>query len=191
MHELSGDIRALLRGEGPVPMLALDHRKLLLLLKLGRCWNKWWNSPTGHLCDKWIKLDKVMLAAIGFYLLVKSEPHGTGPSFIFIISSCQVTHDIMKIDICHLDIRFLSNNWNELEKKQTVWITEQTRFMKATIDQRHVPFFLIQFINQNKTLYFFVFCFYFFQEQDGMHDTASLLYWHINRTEWGKPRPVR
>lgn len=111
MHRLSGDIRALLRGERPVPMLALDHRKLLLLLKLGRSRNIWWNSPTGHLCDKWIKLDKVMLAAIGFYLLVKSEPDGTGPSVIFIISY------VMSSD-CHLDFTFLSNNWNELKKKQ-------------------------------------------------------------------------
>lgn len=109
MHRLSGDIRALLRGERPVPMLALDHRKLLLLLKLGRSRNIWWNSPTGHLCDKWIKLDKVMLAAIGFYLLVKSEPDGTGPSVIFIISY------VMSSD-CRLDFTFLSNNWNELKK---------------------------------------------------------------------------
>lgn len=59
------DVRALLPGRRPVPVLALYHRKLFLLLKLGRSWNIWWNSPTGHLCDKWIKLDKVMLAATG------------------------------------------------------------------------------------------------------------------------------
>lgn len=59
------DVRALLPGRRPVPVLALYHRKPFLLLKLGRSWNIWWNSPTGQLCDKWIKLDKVMLTAIG------------------------------------------------------------------------------------------------------------------------------
>lgn len=59
------DVRALLPGRRPVPVLALYHKKPFLLLKLGRSWNIWWNSPTGHLCDKWIKLDKVMLTAIG------------------------------------------------------------------------------------------------------------------------------
>lgn len=64
----SSDVGALLPGRRHVPMLALYHRKPFLLLKLGRCWNIWWNGPTGHLCDKWIKLNKVVLTATGLCL---------------------------------------------------------------------------------------------------------------------------
>ena len=106
------DVGALLPGRRPVPALALYHRKLFLLPKLGRSWNIWWNSPTGHLCDKWIKLDKVMLTAIGLCMSRKSG-NQTAPMF----HSFSAYHAaIADCSDCHLFIRFWSNNRNSFKK---------------------------------------------------------------------------
>lgn len=135
------DVRALLPGRRPVPVLALYHRKLFLLLKLGRSWNIWWNNPTGHLCDKWIKLDKVMLAAIDLCMSqIRTRRHRCSIHFL----NTTLWPQIVLTVIYSFDFSATTEiNW---KKKKTVCeITAQTHFIKAaTIDQqRHVPFFFL------------------------------------------------
>lgn len=107
------DARAMLPGRTPVPVLALYHRKPFLLLKLGRSWNIWWNSPTGHLCDKWIKQDKVMLTAIGLCMSrIRTRRHRCFIHFLNITLSSQIVLTVI------YSFRFWSNNRNSLKKNQ-------------------------------------------------------------------------
>lgn len=126
------DVGALLPGRRPVPVLALYHRKLFLLLKLGRSRNIWWNSPTGHVCDKWIKLDKVMLTAIGLCMSqIQTRQHRC---FIHFLKTILLSHGFAE---CHLFIWCLSKNINSLKNSANTFHKKQQQFDH----QQHVPFF--------------------------------------------------
>lgn len=118
MHRLSGEwcTQAIGHYRRAVPALILQHRRLLLFLKLG---SSWWNIPTGHLFDKWINLWKLCSQQLAFYVWVKSKPDRTGASFIFQLSY-QVT------------VIFSSDFWADIYWK-TVWIILQNIRIKSFI----------------------------------------------------------
>lgn len=148
-------VRALFPGRRPVPALALYHRKLSLLLELGKSRNIWWNSPTGHLSDKWIELCSQLLA----YAWVED---GADVSFIFWRSyRCR---RLFWLSFIHLSFGLRQ----KLNGKQFVKL-QRKHISKATIDWQHrVPVFLRNSIKESKKkkpFYFFK-SVLFFQELD-------------------------
>ena len=155
MRRLSGgavhwDIGALLPGRRPVPVLALYHRKLFLPPKLGRRRTIWWNSPTGHLCDKWIKLDKVMPTAIGLAYEANPKSRRQNDVAFFFLNVTLWSPIVLRLSFYSFDFWATTDKWIGKKKKKISFVKLQRKKHISYKQQQSINVFptfdAIQFI---------------------------------------------